>query len=255
MMDLAERIDVAAKRLASAQRVLCLTGAGVSAESGIATFRDAQTGLWSRFDPQQLASQDGFAADPGLVWRWYMDRLHWVDDSAPNAGHEALAELEALLPSFTLVTQNVDNLHEQAGSERVLHIHGSIARFRCNRCDVVHTLTAGDREAPLPPRCIACGGPVRPDVVWFGEMLPQNILGEAWAAAQQADVALVVGTSGVVYPAAQLPYIAREAGAFLIDINPEPSEISQIADIYLKGPSGEIGPRLAEATRQQINGT
>ena len=110
-----------------------MTGAGVSAESGIATFRDAQTGLWSKLDPQQLASQDGFAANPGLVWRWYMDRLYWVDDSTPNSGHEALAELEALLPSFTLVTQNVDNLHEQAGSARVLHIHGSIARFRCSR--------------------------------------------------------------------------------------------------------------------------
>jgi NAD-dependent deacetylase len=251
-MDLATKIDAAAARLAAAKRVFCLTGAGVSAESGIATFRDAQTGLWSKFDPQQLASQAGFAADPGLVWRWYMDRLHWLDESTPNAGHLALADLETLLPTFTLVTQNVDNLHEQAGSQRVLHLHGSIARFRCNRCDIMYTLRPTDRGAEMPPSCIACGAYVRPDVVWFGEMLPQTILGEAAHAAEEADVALVVGTSGVVYPAAQLPYLAQETGAYLIDINPDPSEISQLADAYLQGPSGEMMPLLASATRRLL---
>ena len=249
-MNLAAQIEEAAAQLAAAQRVFCLTGAGVSAESGIATFRDAQTGLWSKFDPQQLASQAGFAADPSLVWRWYMDRLHWVDDSTPNAGHLTLAELETMLPAFTLVTQNVDNLHEQAGSQRVLHLHGSIARFRCNRCDVMYTLKPADRDAEMPPCCIACGDYVRPDVVWFGEMLPQAVLNEAMRAAQEADVALVVGTSGVVYPAAQLPYMAQDAGAYVIDINPDPSEISKLANAYLQGPSGEMMPLLAAATRR-----
>ncbi|HXF61891.1 MAG TPA: Sir2 family NAD-dependent protein deacetylase, partial [Caldilineaceae bacterium] len=137
----------AAALLKRAARVACLTGAGVSAESGIATFRDAQTGLWSKFDPQQLASQEGFAADPGLVWRWYMDRLATVDTVAPNPGHFALAALEARLPDFTLITQNVDDLHERAGSRRVLHLHGTIARFRCNRCDAPYSLRDADRAA------------------------------------------------------------------------------------------------------------
>lgn len=238
-------IERAATHIASARRITCLTGAGVSAESGIATFRDALAGLWSRFDPQQLASQAGFAADPGLVWRWYMDRLSWVEEAQPNAGHLALAEIEVSMSEFTLITQNVDNLHEKAGNANVLHLHGSLARFRCNICSVPHTLNAGDRTADRPPSCSTCGGPVRPDVVWFGEMLPYGVLQQAASAAETCDVMLVVGTSGVVYPAAQLPYTAKAAGAFVIDINPEPSEISSMADVYLQGPSGEIGPQLA----------
>jgi len=240
-------IEQAATYLAGARRIACLTGAGVSAESGIATFRDALTGMWSRFDPQQLASQAGFAADPGLVWRWYMDRLSWVEEAQPNAGHLALAEIEAATPEFTLITQNVDNLHEIAGSVNVLHLHGSLARFRCNICAKPYTLDPEDRMADRPPGCPACGGPVRPDVVWFGEMLPYDVLQQAITAVEMCDVMLVVGTSGVVYPAAQLPYTAKTAGAFVIDINPEPSSISSMADVYLQGPSGEIGPLLVQS--------
>jgi NAD-dependent deacetylase len=251
-MTLSHQIEYAAEHLANARRVVCLTGAGVSAESGIATFRDAQTGLWSKFDPQQLASQKGFATNPGLVWRWYMERLYWAHETEPNAGHLALAALEALLPEFTLVTQNVDNLHEQAGSTRVLHLHGSIARFRCNRCSRAHALSDADRQAELPPRCPVCDGPIRPDVVWFGEMLPEDVVRAAWQAAESADVALVVGTSGVVYPAAQLPYIASDNGAFVIDVNPESSAISAMAHVHLQGPSGEIGPKLLAAVRRRV---
>lgn len=247
-------IDRAAEKLAKARRVACLTGAGVSSESGIATFRDALTGLWSKFDPMTLASQEGFAADPGLVWRWYMDRLSWVEEAAPNPGHVALARLEALAPTFTLITQNVDNLHEKAGSEHVLHIHGSLARFRCNQCDSPYTLKPEDRSEPEPPRCPNCGGPVRPDVVWFGEMLPYDVLRAAQQAARTCDVMLVVGTSGVVYPAAELPYTAKSTGAFVIDINPDPSPISSMADVFLQGRSGEMAPRLVEAVEQRLRG-
>lgn len=247
-------IDRAAEALAKARRVACLTGAGVSAESGIATFRDALTGLWSKFDPMTLASQEGFAADPGLVWRWYMDRLSWVEEATPNPGHVALARLEVLTPTFTLITQNVDNLHEKAGSEDVLHIHGSLARFRCNRCDAPYALSPEDRSAPEPPRCPACGGPVRPDVVWFGEMLPYDVLRASQQAARTCDVMLVVGTSGVVYPAAELPYTAKSAGAFVIDVNPDPSEISSMADVFLQGRSGEMVPRLMQAVEQRLRG-
>ncbi len=246
------QIAHAASHLAKARRVACLTGAGVSAESGIATFRDALTGLWSKFDPQQLASQAGFAADPELVWRWYMDRRAWVDSSTPNAGHMALAEIEALTPDFTLVTQNVDDLHEKAGSVNVLHLHGSLTRFRCNRCSAPHELQTEEIAAAMPPNCVGCGGPVRPDVVWFGEMLPYDILQRAAIAAETCDVMLVVGTSGMVYPAAQLPYTAKAAGAFVIDINPEPSDISMMADTFLQGPNGEIGPKLAAAVTDNV---
>lgn len=238
-------IEAAARRVADAQRVACLTGAGVSAESGVATFRDAQTGLWSRFSPQQLASQEGFAADPGMVWQWYMARLDAAHAAQPNAGHVALAELARLTPHFHMVTQNVDDLHERAGSSDVIHLHGSIARFRCNHCRRPHALTPDEQAAPLPPRCIHCQGPVRPAVVWFGEMLPEHALQAAWRAAEGCDVMLVVGTSGVVYPAAQLPVVAKQHGATVIEINPEPG--AAVADIVLAGPSGEVTPALVRA--------
>lgn len=236
----------AADLLATARSIAVLTGAGVSAESGVATFRDAQAGLWTRFDPQQLASQEGFAADPGLVWRWYMQRLTMVEQAQPNPGHRALAQLEQLAPSVTLVTQNVDDLHERAGSRTVLHLHGSIARFRCNVCEASHSLSANERASSQPPDCVACGGAVRPAVVWFGEMLPERVLDHAHRAVKHCDVMLVVGTSGVVYPAAQLPFLAKQSGAHVIDVNPEPNPISEIAEVYLPGAGGELLPRVVD---------
>ncbi|WP_141611082.1 SIR2 family NAD-dependent protein deacylase [Litorilinea aerophila] len=239
-------IEQAARQLAAANHTFCLTGAGVSAESGVPTFRDARTGLWARFDPAQLASQEGFATDPGRVWRWYMDRLAMAEAAIPNPGHRALARLEQLLPTFVLFTQNVDELHERAGSQRVYHLHGCLARFRCNDCGRLHELQPQERKAPLPPRCSWCGGWIRPDVVWFGENLPPAVLDAAWQALERCDVMLVVGTSGEVYPAALFPQVAREAGARVIEINTQATAITPVAHVSLRGTSGQLLPRLWE---------
>ncbi len=239
-----EDIVRAARCLWAASGVVCLTGAGVSAESGVPTFRDAQTGLWSRFNADELASPQGFERDPGLVWRWYMWRLDQLEGASPNPGHRALAELASLCERFLLVTQNVDDLHEQAGSADVLHLHGSLFEFRCAACAAPYQLRAEERRADSPPACGLCGDLVRPDVVWFGESLPWDAVEEAAAASHRYEVMLVVGTSGLVYPASQLPLIARRAGATVIDVNPEPGPISAIADIFLQGKSGEILPAL-----------
>ncbi len=246
-----ESLQTAAISIRNARRVVCLTGAGVSAESGVPTFRDALTGLWSRFDPEQLASQAGFAAEPSLVWQWYMSRLDGVESAAPNAGHKALAMLETLVPEFLLVTQNVDDLHERAGSRSVVHLHGNIARFRCNRCRAKHALTPQERLADDPPICERCGGLVRPNVVWFGEPLPSRAIEQADRATADCDVMLVVGTSGIVYPAALLPQRAKGSGAVVIDVNPVAGAITEIADLFLEGPSGEVLPMLIEAIQGQ----
>lgn len=245
-----EAIARAAQLFSAASAAVCLTGAGVSAESGVATFRDAQTGLWSRFDAEELATPQGFERDPGLVWRWYMWRLKQLRVAAPNPGHCALAELARLCEEFLLVTQNVDDLHEKAGSAEVLHLHGSLFDFRCAACAAPHPLAVEERGADSPPACGLCGELVRPDVVWFGESLPWNAVEEAAAAAHGCDVMLVVGTSGLVYPASQLPLVANQAGASVIDVNPEPGPISSIADIFLQGKSGEVLPALARAVRE-----
>lgn len=236
----------AALLLRQARQIICLTGSGISAESGIATFRSGETGLWSRFDPQMLATQEGFAANPGLVWQWYMHRLDAIERAQPNAGHRALAELERRSPNFTLVTQNVDDLHERSGSSRVLHLHGRINRFHCNVCGFDHELRLSERHATMPPHCLACGGQVRPSVVWFGEPLPYRVLDKAWIAAERCDLCLVVGTSGLVHPAAQLPYLALQHGAKVIDINPEVTSISAHANVHLAGRSGVLLPLLME---------
>lgn len=241
-----DQLADAAEFLTNAHSVACLTGAGVSAESGVATFRDSQTGLWSKFDPAKLASQQGFAKDPARVWSWYMDRLDRMSSVPPNPGHIALAELEHLVPVFNLFTQNVDDLHERGGCRSVHHLHGSISRYRCNRCRAPYELSPEDRSADSPPVCPHCGGLVRPDVVWFGEMLPGDVLTRAQRAAGECDVMLVVGTSGIVYPAAGLPYIAQEHEAAIVEVNPEETEITHIADVVLRGPSGEVLPKLID---------
>lgn len=244
--ELNHHLVAAASLLANAQAIAVLTGAGVSAESGVSTFRAAQSGLWSNFDPLQLASPEGFATDPGLVWRWYMQRLATVEAATPNPGHLALAELERLARGFILITQNVDDLHERAGNSHTLHLHGHITRFFCNACQTPYTLRPDDRSAPMPPVCKFCTGYIRPGVVWFGEMLPEREMRAAWQAADTCDLFLVIGTSGVVYPASQLPVRARRHGAPIIEINPEPSELSPLADICLRGPSGMVLPQLVE---------
>jgi len=242
--DAARELEWASNALSRARRVVVLTGAGVSAESGIATFRDAQTGHWSRYNPEVLASANGFARDPGLVWRWYMERFGRASEAMPNPAHHALVELEQRLPAVTLVTQNVDDLHERAGSRRVLHLHGTLSAFRCSRCRQPYTLEPDDRRRELPPVCAACGAYIRPGVVWFGEQLPQLPQQEAWNAVRACDLCLVVGTSGVVMPAAALPEAAKSFGAQVIEVNVERSEITQYADCFLQGAAGNILPRL-----------
>jgi NAD-dependent deacetylase len=233
--------------LAQVRRVTVLTGAGVSAESGIPTFRDAQTGLWSRFDPRQLASPEGFRADPTLVWRWYAARRERVRAAHPNPAHFALAAAQARYERFTLITQNVDGLHERAGSTEVLELHGNILRSRClDECGVVigspELLPPGE-----PPRCPGCGAVLRPDVVWFGEMLDPAVLDRAERAAASAEAMLVVGTSGLVYPAAGLPLLARRHGGTIVVVNPDESDLDSIAEVCVRAPAGDALPQLFAA--------
>ena len=220
-----------------ARRVVALTGSGISAESGVPTFRDAQTGLWARYDPQELATPEAFARDPELVWRWYAWRRDLVERASPNAGHEALARLERSVCAFLLITQNVDGLHQEAGSEGVVELHGNLRR---SRCPLEGVTVEDDGTDHLPPLCPSCGSPLRPDVVWFGEALPAAGLEAASEAARSCDLLLSVGTSGLVYPAASLPYEALESGATVVEVNPEPTPLSPAAHFSLRGRAGEV---------------
>lgn len=232
-------------QLRTAADVVVLTGAGISAESGIPTFRDAQTGLWARYDPQELATPQAFRRNPRLVWEWYAWRRELVSRATPNPGHYALAEWERRAPRFTLITQNVDGLHHQAGSRNVIELHGNIARVKCFDED---RLVEQWIETPdPPPRCPRCGGLLRPDVVWFGEMLPATALERAFQAARAADVFLTVGTSGLVQPAASLPLEAVEAGATVIEINPQETPLSPWMTSSWRGAAGVILPQLLDA--------
>ena len=231
--------------LAQATRVAVLTGAGISAESGIPTFRDAMTGLWSQFRPEDLATPEAFAANPKVVWEWYAARRDRVAKAVPNAGHAALVELEHRTPHFRLITQNVDGLHARAGSRNVIELHGNIMEDRCFAEG--RTLAPGDQLPGTPPRCARCGAPVRPGVVWFGEALPSKALDEAHAEARGCDVFLSIGTSTVVEPAASLPFVALEAGAAVIEVNPTRTPLSAHATIVLSGAAGAVLPRLVRA--------
>ncbi len=225
----------------SAPHVVALTGAGMSAESGVPTFRGVD-GFWEKESVEELATPEGFARDPARVWRWYDERRQHIASCNPNAGHHALAEYERRRGGFTLVTQNIDDLHRAAGSSRLLELHGNIFRVRCTREGTIRD----DRRVPLPatpPRC-GCGALLRPDVVWFGEALPEEVMGNAFSAARQADLFLVIGTSALVYPAAGLPQIARERGAYLVEINIEPTPLSAAADEVITGPAAGVLPGL-----------
>jgi len=236
--------------LRSARHVVVSTGAGVSAESGIPTFRDALTGLWERFDPGELATADAFRRDPALVWGWYEWRRMKILQARPNPAHVAIAELAGHVPQLTLITQNVDDLHERAGSREVIHLHGSLHRPRCFAC-------AREPDEPLPtpdepeagrrlepPRCRHCGARLRPGVVWFGESLPGDALRATFAAAQACDLLLSVGTSGVVYPAAEVPHLARAAGATLVHVNPQGEAPQSAHEHLLALPAGQALPQL-----------
>jgi len=235
-------------RLRSAQRLVALTGAGVSAESGVPTFRDAQTGLWARYRPEELASPQGFQSDPRLVWDWYAWRREIVAQAKPNPGHYALAEMEQRLPGFTLVTQNVDGLHQRAGSGQrfpVIELHGNIQRTRC--FEQHHSIQTWEDTGEIPPRCPRCGGLLRPDVVWFGESLPPQALEAAVSATRISQVFFSIGTSGLVQPAASLALAARERGAVVVEINAEPTPLTPQVDFFFAGKAGEILPALRRA--------
>ncbi len=240
--------EILIQTLACARSVAVLTGAGISAESGVPTFRDPD-GLWKQFKPQELASMDAFLRNPDLVWEWYSMRRKVLDRVQPNPGHFALVEMELLFPDFTLITQNVDGLHQRAGSSIVHELHGNIRRSFCIRCR--KECAEDDSPPSLQVLKCDCGGNIRPDVVWFGEMLPAKEVDVAWRAAERAEVFFSIGTSGEVYPAAQLPSIARNHGAYVVEINPQPTAISGIMNECLIGPSGTILPAIIEEIRRQ----
>lgn len=236
------RLERAAAVLARARHACVLTGAGVSAESGIPTFRDALTGLWANFRPEDLATPEAFERDPKLVWQWYEWRRERVRRAGPNAGHFALARLAGRLPRLTLVTQNVDGLHQRAGSPAVIEYHGNLLRDRC----VAEQVVAERSREPGGglPRCASCGGLLRPDVVWFGEPIPPDAMTAADQAARDCDAFLSIGTSSLVYPAAGLPEVALRRRVPVIELNPEPTELTPLADLVLPGPSGQLLPAL-----------
>jgi NAD-dependent deacetylase len=235
------------KALADADRVTVLTGAGVSAESGVPTFRDAQTGLWANFKPEDLATPGAFRRNPRLVWEWYDWRRKRVADARPNPAHVALAEMEGLFTEFHLITQNVDGLHQRGGSRHVIELHGNITRTRCfNEGNLVANWSdTGD----IPPKCPKCGGPLRPDVVWFEEPMPEAEMELAMKASTNCDVFFSVGTSALVYPAAALPFEALNCGATLCEINPHPTPLTDKAQFVLPGAAGVVLPELLAALK------
>lgn len=247
----------AVEQLRSARRVVVFTGSGISAESGISTFRDPLHGLWAKFDPAQLATPAAFRKDPALVWGWYEWRRAQVARSVPNAGHRVIAALRQCVPDVVVVTQNVDDLHERAGSEGVIHLHGSLNAARCFACARPWRLDPCDGgEATAthlePPRCSHCNGRIRPGVVWFGEELPQAPLKDAINAAKACDVLISIGTSGLVYPAAQIPGVAQQQGATVVHINTQPVE--GVDDGLLLGTASEWLTRLLSAAFGQSVG-
>jgi len=230
--------------LRTAQRVVVLTGAGTSAESGVPTFRDAQTGLWARYDPKELATPEAFKRNPRLVWEWYSWRRELVMQAKPNPGHLALVKMQAQVPELILITQNVDGMHQRAGNQQVIELHGNLTRSRC----AGYLVESWPPTEEVPPPCPHCGGPLRPDVVWFGEPLPAEALHQAIAILRECDIILSIGTSSIVQPAASLPYEGLEYGAKLVEINPEKTPLTPDVHFALLGKSGEVLPNLVEQT-------
>ncbi len=237
--------------LHTTESICVLTGAGISAESGVETFRGSN-GLWSKLKPEELANFDAFMRNPDLVWEWYNYRKKIIHDVKPNPAHCALAHLQDLVKDFTLITQNIDNLHIRAGSKNVLELHGNIERSYCISCgkSVTHVEVTLENKVP---HCSSCHGIIRPDIVWFGEMLPEGVFEMATDAATRCELFLSIGTSAVVYPAANLPLIARKQGAYVVEINMERTEISNSVDETLLGKAGEILPQLVKM-KEEIKG-
>jgi NAD-dependent deacetylase len=239
------------RRLATAKCVTVLTGAGVSAESGVPTFRDAQTGLWAKYRPEELATPAAFRRNPRLVWEWYAWRRKLVADASPNPAHLTLVEMEKRFPRFHLITQNVDGLHQRAGSGRVIELHGNISVTKCfNEGTVV---TSWKETGDVPPKCPDCGGLLRPGVVWFEEPLPESEMERAVAASRNCDIFFSIGTSTVVYPAAALPVEALRSGATVVEINPQPTPFTAQAHFALASAAGVMLPELMKALNARRN--
>lgn len=238
--------DDLADLLRAARKVTVLTGAGISAESGIPTFRDSQTGMWARYNPHELATPEAFSRNPQLVMDWYRWRKELVSNSAPNAGHHALAMMERRVHAFSLITQNIDGLHRASGSINVIEMHGSLQRLRCsnNGCQ----FTTGQWPEQGLAYCDVCGSLLRPDIVWFGEELPKALLLQAIHESRSCDLFFSIGTSGVVEPAASLPYEALRSGAVVVEINPIPTPLNIHSRFYLPYPAGQALPALASQT-------
>lgn len=232
------------EKLAEAENVAVLTGAGVSAESGIKTFRDPD-GLWAKLNPDELASIEGFMKNPETVWNWYNERRKVIASAKPNAGHIALAKMETLYKNFALITQNIDRLHQAAGSKNVFELHGNIVENHCLNCHTPYTEEINTDNKELP-KCPVCGGKIRPSVVWFGEQLPAKAIMGAEKATCSCQVFFTIGTSSEVYPAASLPYLAKNYGAVVIEINPRETSFSDNADYVLKGTSANVLPELVQ---------
>jgi len=234
-------VQEAKNKISIGKRLVVLTGAGISAESGVPTFR-GKDGIWQRYKVTDLATPEAFAKDPKLVWEFYNWRRKLISKVIYNPAHKALVALEDKIPQFVLITQNIDDLHRKAGSKNIIELHGNIWWIRCSRC----SFKAEDRRLPIPfpSFCAECGGMLRPNVVWFGEFLDMNVLNNAVKEVETAETLLVIGTSAVVQPVASLIGIAKKNGAFLIEINLEPTEATSISDISIRGRAGEILPRL-----------
>ncbi len=230
-----------------AQSIGVLTGVGISAESGIPTFQEIQSGFWSQYNPEELATLRAFQTNPELVWDWYWWRRELIAKSGPNPGHEALSELEKILTQqsrdFTLITQNVDGLHHLAGNKNVIELHGNIMQVKCFRCNQVFANDPSTKEGSIP-HCVFCSGLLRPNVVWFGESLPKKSLEMAWNAAQNCDIFFSVGTSGIVQPTASLPLVALQNSATLVEINPNPTTLTSLVTFSIQGNAGTILPNI-----------
>lgn len=236
--------------LLNCKKCVVLTGAGISAESGVPTFRGKE-GLWGKLKPEELATMDAFIANPKIVWEWYNWRRDLINKVKPNRGHYALKELEKRFDSFTLITQNVDGLHEKAGSENILELHGNVYRNKCVDCQQIY-IESDEIDPANIPACNFCGGKIRPDIVWFGEMLDEDIIQEAFYVTEQADLFFSIGTSALVHPAASLPVIAKQHGATLVEINLDETPISSLADFSWRSKAGEFLPELCEKLNKKV---
>ena len=239
----------ASKIILKSNYLIALTGAGISAESGIPIFR-GKDGLWRKYRPEELATLEAFRRNPKLVWEWYSWRINLILGAKPNPAHYALAELEQLGLLKFLITQNVDDLHERAGSKKLVKLHGDILTVICTSCDYRNKISEPPRD--IPPKCPRCGGLLRPGVVWFGESIPPDALERAFAEAEKADAILVIGTSGVVMPAGAIPNVVKGHGGYVIEINVNESAITNIADCFCKGKAGEILPKIVELVKSMM---